>query len=158
MMNLTRGLQSLAKQVNVQTNIEQPNAALTLTRSASLAITTAGTTVIWQTEVRNSGFTWNTTDITMPTAGYYSIQVFLQTSANVTLFTQRVVNGVNIGYFGNSPIAINYHASTMIRYFSTNDILQIRVVPSANTTISVVGENAFGESPLLHIMQLSESV
>jgi len=141
-------VQSLAR-------IERPSAALTLTRSASLAITTAGTLITWQTEVRNQGFTWSTTDITIPTAGYYAIQTFFQTSANVTLFTQRVVNTVNLGYFGYSSTVINYHPATMVRYFATGDTLQIRVVPSSNVNITVVAENSNNESPLLHITQLT---
>jgi len=131
---------------------------LTLTRSASLAITTAGTLITWQTETRNQGFTWATTDITMPTSGYYAVQTFLQTSSNVTFFTQRVVNGTNIGYFGRSWVAINYHVATMVRYFATGDVLQIRVIPSVNDNLAVAAENSNNESPLLHIAQLTGAV
>ena len=134
---------------------ERPGAALTLTRSASLAITTAGTLITWQTETRNQGFTWSTTDITIPTAGYYAVQCFLQTSGNVTLLTQRLINGTNVGFFGNSPLSINYHVAAMVRYFTTGDTLQIRVVPNANTGISVAAEGAVAESPFLHIAQLT---
>jgi len=134
---------------------ERPGAALTLTRSASLAITTAGTLITWQTETRNQGFTWSTDTITMPTTGYYAVQTFIQTSGNVTLFTQRQINGTNIGYFGNSPISTNYHVATMVRYFTTGDTLQIRVVPNGNVSINVVADGAFGESPFLHIAQLT---
>ena len=134
---------------------ERPGAALTLTRSASLAITTAGTLITWQTEVRNQGFTWSTDTITMPTTGYYAVQAFIQTSGNVTLFTQRQINGTNIGYFGNSPISTNYHVATMVRYFTTGDTLQIRVVPNANVSINVAADGAVAESPFLHIAQLT---
>ena len=134
---------------------ERPGAALTLTRSASLAITTAGTLITWQTETRNQGFTWTTTDITIPTAGYYAVQTFLQTSNNVTFFTQRVVNGTNLGYFGYSWVAINYHVATMVRYFATGDVLQIRVIPSVNGNLTVVAENSANESPFFHIAQLT---
>jgi hypothetical protein len=158
MMSLTRGLQSLQKQVDVQTNVEIPSAALTLTRSATLAITTAGTIITWQTETRNQGFTWATDTITMPTTGYYAVQTFLQTAGNVTLFTQRQINGTNIGYFGWSPVAVNYHVGTMVRYFTTGDTLQIRVAPSANTTLNVAADGVGNESPFLHIVQLSGSV
>lgn len=134
---------------------EQPGAALTLTRSATLAITTAGTIVTWQTETRNQGFTWATDTITMPTTGYYAVQTFLQTSSNVTMFTQRQINAVNVGYFGNSFTALNYHVATMIRYFTTGDTLQIRVVPSVNTTLNVAADGVASESPILHIVQLT---
>lgn len=158
MMNLTRGLQALTKQVNVQTNIEIPSAALTLTRSATLAITTAGTVITWQTEVRNQGFTWSGDTITIPTSGYYAVQTFLQTAANVTMFTQRQVNGTNIGYFAWSPVVVNYHAGAMTRYFSTGDTLQIRVAPSANTTLNVAADGTANESPFFHIAQLTGAV
>ena len=137
--------------------VETPGACLTLTRSASLAITTAGTLITWQTETRNNGFTWSTTDITIPTTGYYVVQTFLQTSNNVTFFTQRVVNGTNIGYFGQSWTATNYHVATMVRYFVTSDVLQIRVIPSVNGNLTVVAENSTAEAPLLHIVQLTGS-
>ena len=146
--DLRAATQDLARQ-------ERPGAALTLTRSASLSITTAGTLITWQTETRNQGFTWATTDITMPTSGYYAVQTFLQTSNNVTFFTQRVVNGTNLGYFGQSWVATNYHVATMVRYFVTGDVLQIRVIPSSNGNVTVVAENSANESPLLHITQLT---
>ena len=134
---------------------EQPGAALTLTRSATLAITTAGTLITWTTETRNQGFTWATDTITIPTTGYYAVQTFLQTAGNVTLFTQRQINGTNIGYFGYSFTAINYHVATMVRYFTTGDTLQIRVVPSGNTTLNVAADGVASDSPILHIVQLT---
>jgi hypothetical protein len=91
----------------------------------------------------------------MPTTGYYAVQTFLQTAGNVTMFTQRQINGTNIGYFGWSPVAVNYHVGTMVRYFTTGDTLQIRVAPSGNTTLNVTAEGAAPESPFLHIVQLS---
>jgi hypothetical protein len=145
---LRAGVADLARQ-------ERPGAALTLTRSALQAITTAGTLVTWQTETRNQGFTWATTDITMPTSGYYAVQTFFCTSNNVTFFTQRFVNGTNVGYFGNSWTATNYHVAAMVRYFVTGDVLQIRVIPSVNGNITVIAENSTNEAPLLHIVQLT---
>ena len=134
---------------------EQPGAALSLTRSASLSITTAGTLITWQTEVRNQGFTWATDTITIPTAGYYAVQTFIQTAGNVTLSTARQINGTLVGNFGNSPISTVYHFATMVRYFATGDTLQIRVVPNANTAISVAADGVLFESPFLHITQLT---
>ena len=146
--DLKAGVADLARQ-------ERPGAALTLTRSASLAITTAGTLITWQTEVRNQGFTWSTTDITIPTAGYYAVQTFLQTSASVNLTTQRVINGTIIGLYVNSSNTTTYHPAVMVRYFATGDVLQIRVIPSSNVNITVSAEGAVAESPLLHIAQLT---
>ena len=154
---ITNNLASVMNEVQDLQRVETPGACLTLTRSAALAITTAGTTITWQTETRNNGFTWSTTDITIPTAGYYAVQTFLQTASNVTLFTQRVINTVNIGYFGYSWTAINYHVATMIRYFASGDVVQIRVVPSANVNINVAVDGTSNESPILHIVQMTGS-
>lgn len=137
---------------------EQPAAAITLTRSATLAITTAGTVITWQTQTRGQGITWTTTDITIPTAGYYLVQTRIATAASVTLATQVTVNGTTIGYFGNTYVATTYHTGTIMRYFATGDVVQIRVVPSANTTINQAAENTLTESPFVHIAQLTSVV
>lgn len=144
--------------LQVLQRIETPTAAITLTRTSTLAITTAGTTITWQSQTRGIGITWATTDITVPTAGYYSIQTLIQTTTNITLLTQLVINTVNVGYFGNTWAAINYHASTLVRYFATGDVIQIRVVPSVNATIGVNAENVLNPSPFLHMVQLTAAV
>jgi hypothetical protein len=154
---LLNNLASAISGMQALQRVETPAACLTLTRSATLSITTAGTLITWQTETRNNGFTWSTDTITMPTAGFYAVQTFLQTSSNVTMFTQRQINSVNIGYFGNSTTAINYHVATMVRYFAAADALQIRVLPSANTTLNVSADGTANESPILHIVQLTGS-
>ena len=151
---------SLSQQARTNSleRIEAPAAALTLTRTALQAITTAGTLITWQSATRNNGFTWATTDITIPTAGYYVIQVRLATAASITMATQVTVNGTTIGYFGNTYVATTYHTGTIMRYHATGDILQIRVVPSANTNINQAAENTLTESPLLHIAQITSAV
>ncbi len=134
---------------------ERPGAALTLTRSATLAITTAGTVITWQTEVRNAGFTWSGTDITMPTAGFYAMQVSYATTGSVTMSTQITVNSTRLGYIGFQQVATNYFQSTYLRYFATGDVIQISAFPSANTTISVNAENVINASPFISITQLT---
>jgi hypothetical protein len=158
MMSLTRGLQSLQKQVDVQTNVEIPSAALTLTRSATLAITTAGTVITWQVETRNQGFTWSGTTITIPTAGYYAVQLALGTTGSQTMAFTRIVNGTTIGGFVGLFSATNYFSGQATAYYATGDALQIRLVPGVNTTVTQVAEFAATESPILHIVQLSGSV
>ena len=157
MMGLTRNLLALQKQVDVQTNVEIPSAALTLTRSATLAITTAGTTITWQTETRSQGFTWSGTDITIPTSGYYVINFAY--SAFPTVHTSTVfmrINGVNVTYMAASNVpSATAHAFTAVRYMVTNDVLSIRVIPSVNCTVIVIAEASNGESPILHITQLT---
>lgn len=147
-----------AQAVGDLTRQERPAAAITLTRSATLAIATTGTLITWQTQTRGQGITWSTTDITIPTAGYYLIQVRLATAASVTMPIQVTVNGTAIGYFGNTFVATTYHTGTTMRYHATGDIIQIRLLPSANTTLNQAAENTLTESPFLHIAQLTSVV
>jgi len=138
--------------------VESPSAALTLTRSATLAITTAGTVITWQTEVRNQSFTWSGTTITIPTAGYYAVQLALGTTGSQSMAFTRIVNGTTIGGFVGLFSATNYFSGQATAYYATGDALQIRLVPGANTTVTQVAEYAATESPILHIVQLSGSV
>ena len=135
--------------------VESPSACVTLTRSATLAITTAGTVITWQTEVRNQGFTWSGTTITIPTAGYYAVQLALGTTGSQGMAFTRIVNGVTIGGFVGLFSATNYFSGQATAYYATGDALQIRLVPGANTTVTQVAEFAATESPILHIVQLS---
>ena len=138
--------------------VETPAAALTLTRSATLAITTAGTTVTWQTENRNRGFAWSGTTITIPTAGYYAVQLIVGTTGSQTMAFTRIVNGTTIGGFVGLFSATNYFSGQATAYYATGDALQIRLVPGANTTVTQVAEFAATESPILHIAQLTGAI
>ena len=133
---------------------ERPGAALTLTRSATLAITTAGTTITWQTETRNQGFTWATTDITIPTAGYYVLNLSYTATAH-TAFMRLIVNGTTTGFFASSALSSATQAFTVVRYFATGDIVRTQALPSSNVTVAVNAEGTTGESPILHIAQLT---
>jgi len=155
MMNLTRGLQSLQKQVDVQTNVEIPSACLTLTRSATLSITTAGTIFTWQVETRNQGFTLSGTDITIPTSGYYGVGAYISTTASITMFANLVVNSVILIQMPASYLSTTAHGFFAVRYYTTGDVVSLRVGPSSNTTVSVNAENVASESPFIHVVQLT---
>jgi len=146
------------RRTDILERIETPAAALTLTRSATLAITTAGTTITWQVETRNRGFNWSGTTITIPTAGYYAVQLAIGTSGSQTMAFTRIVNGVIIGGFVGIFSATNYFSGQATAYYAAGDALQIRLVPGVNTTVTQVAEYAATESPILHIVQLSGSV
>ena len=137
--------------------VETPGACLTLTRSATLAITTAGTTITWQTETRANGITWATTDITIPTNGYYAISFSYIATTSHTAFCRLLVNTVGVILFADSTISSTSHTFTAIRYFTADDVVRIQPVPASNTTINVIAENSAGESPILHIVQLTGS-
>jgi hypothetical protein len=112
---------------------ERPGAALTLTRSATLAITTAGTTVTWQTETRNDGFAWSGTTVTIPTEGYYSFFFFGTVNTNqINFFT--IVSGGNL--FTVSTVRAPTTVATAMYYFQTGATLTVTVIPSANVTLS----------------------
>jgi hypothetical protein len=134
---------------------ERPGAALTLTRSGTLSITTAGTTITWQTETRNEGFTWSGTEITIPTAGYYAINLQYNAAVVTTTYAILRVNAVNVAFFSNSSVNSTLHGFTVMRYFATGDLVEARVVPAANSTIQVIAEGVASESPFIHIAQLT---
>ena len=158
MINLIRNIQNLQNDINVGTSTEHPNATITLTRTAIQAITTAGTLITWQQKVRGQQITWSTTDITIPTDGFYMIQTRFATSVNVTLFQQIVLNGTILGYFSNSWTVTGFHTGTTYRYFSVNDVIQIRLLPSANCNVNQNAKNTLAESPYLHIVQITPLV
>jgi hypothetical protein len=147
MMGLTRGLQSLQKQVDVQTNVEIPSAALTLTRSATLAITTGGTTIPWQVETRGSQFTWSGTTITIPTDGFYNFFFFGTVNTNQINFF-HIVSGGNL--FTVSTVRAPTTVAAAMYYFQAGATFTVVVTPSANVTLSA--------SVRIDIMQLSASV
>lgn len=138
--------------------VETPGAALTLTRSATLAITTAGTTITWQTETRNRNFVWSGTDITIPTSGYYVMNLFYTANLSHTTFMRLIVNGVTTGFFSSSALASSTQGFSVMRYLVTGDVLRVQALPSVNVTIAVNAENTGGESPILHIAQITGAI
>jgi hypothetical protein len=148
--DLRAATQDLARQ-------ERPAAALTLTRTNTLSITTAGTIITWESATRTNGFTWSGADVTVPTAGYYLLTV-IYASASTTAYANLLVNSVVVDQVPASYITSTLHTFIIMRYYATGDVINFRVFPSANTTITVVAENSAGESPILHIVQLTGAV
>jgi hypothetical protein len=136
-----------------RTIINQP-ALLTLTRINTLAVTTAGTTITWESENRNSGFVWSGTDIIIPADGYYAIQVSCNISFSTGFNISRGFNGVFIDMTPPLPAGTFFLISNTA-YYTSGTILQIRVGSGANTDLLVNAENTANESPILHIVQLT---
>lgn len=155
MIGLTRNLIALQKQVDVQTNVEIPSAALTLTRSATLAITTAGTIITWQVETRNNGFTWSGATITIPTSGYYGISSSVTATASFTTWVVLNVNAIAVSFMATDNTAVARHSAYYQRYFTKGDTVTISLLPSINTTLSVIAEGVANESPFFNIVQLT---
>lgn len=141
--------------------METPAAYLTLTRTATLAITTAGTQITWQSETRNQAFTWSGTTITVPSAGYYSIFVSIALAANTAITIRTVINSVNrhMCYIA-APFSTSngYEATAAFGYYAQeNDSIVISLTPAANTTLNQNAENAAAPSPFVHIVQMTAS-
>jgi hypothetical protein len=139
-------------------SVEYPAAGLTLTRSGTLAITTAGTTITWQTEKRNYGFTWSGTSITIPGSGYYSFTMLYTSTVAHIVQARLFVNTVNVAFMASYGLSSVRQAVTITRYCTTGDSIEINLLPTLNTTISVNAENTASESPFLHVVQLTGSV
>lgn len=146
---------------NVSAN-EYPSASLSLTRTATLAITTAGTQITWQSETRNFGFTWSGTTITIPTAGYYAIGVQVALLASTTLQIRLVVNSVNNAVIYNAAPTSTGNGfmatATFTEYFQTGDTFVVSLTPGANTTLNQNAETVAAPSPFVHIVQLSGAI
>lgn len=139
---------------------EEHGAVLTLRRTDVLAITTAGTTITWQSALRNFQFTWAGTDITMPASGWYAFDLSVTFSA--------VLNDCRVFFIVNGTVVKAYNllgdvdrntgAVSMMRYLAGSDVVRIQLSPSANVNVNVVAENLNGESPILNIVQISGAV
>lgn len=142
MMGLTRGLQSLQKQVDIQTNVEIPSAALTLTRSASQAIAGTNAVITWQVETRNQGFTWSTTTITIPTNGFYLFYFFGQVNTNQINFFDIVTTGTNYTIqsvrapITNATATYYLIAGTMLTVAITNSLAGLTL--NANVRMDII--------------------
>jgi hypothetical protein len=138
---------------------EQPAAALTLTRSATLAITTAGTVITWQTETRNNGFTWSGTTITIPTSGFYLFNfVFKITTANQIATAELSINTFQQSLMATSNTVTNTKSFTQMLYCTTGDAVILTVTPTSNDTIALGVEGTNRPSPILNIVQLTGAV
>jgi hypothetical protein len=146
---LKAGVADLARQ-------ERPSAALTLTRSATLSVTTAGTVITWQTETRNNGFTWSGTTITIPTTGYYGISATIfSTATNFSTWFTLGVNSVAVSFMTSDNTAVNRHTAYVQRYFTTGDTVTLTLTPNVNFTLNLVAEGSANESPYIHFVQLT---
>lgn len=145
--------------VDTLARVETPAAVLTLTRSATLAITTAGTIITWQTEVRNRGFSWSGTTITIPTTGYYGISATIfSTATNFSTWFVLNVNTVAVSFMTTDNTAVNRHTAYIQRYFTTGDAVTITLTPNVNFTLNLVAEGSANESPYIHFVQLTGAI
>ena len=141
----------------VQT-VESPAAYLTVTRTATLALTTGGTAITWQSAIRSQAITWSGNTITIPSAGYYHLSVSIALSTSTNCFIRFVIGGVNQLAFQTVPNAtgsgFNSACSAML-YLPESETVVIALTPAVNTTLNLNAEGSAAPSPMLHIVQLS---
>lgn len=134
-------------------------AYITLTRTATLSITTAGTTITWTSRTRYNNITYSTTDVTVGNSGYYLVAGTFATVANVSL-TMTVARGT-VNYTSNlqsTPLSTGngyIFNFAQVLYLGANSVIKVILTPSANTTLNVNAEGFAGPSPILNIVQLA---
>ena len=151
------------RQAEVVRRNETPFAALSLRRTALVALTAnAFTNITWQTQIRGIGITWNgTTTITIPTAGYYSVSLSYATSATTNSVVSIVVNGtiaLNMGAITATTIPTTAYHSTITRYFNTADTFTVRIYSTNAVNLVANAEHTSSESPILHVVQLTGAI
>ena len=129
---------------------------ITLTRTSTLSITTAGVTVTWQSEVDSGGnFTWSGSTITVPMAGYYKVTVVGSMVTRDNFHGDLRVNAVEVCSMGVGAQRDVKFMHTVCRFFKAGDEVQYRATTTTAThTLAVVTEDAAGESPLFHMVLL----
>jgi hypothetical protein len=138
--------------------IEQGGGAyLTLTRTSTVSIGSAGAIVTWQSEIRSRSITWSGSAITIPSDGYYLIDVAGDWgSGGAQTFARVYVGGVAVERMTNHyQPSINEFRVMAMRYFSASDSLEIQLVnPGGSRSLQITSYNAASNSPFLHIVKL----
>lgn len=129
---------------------------ITLTRTSTLSITTAGVTVTWQSEVDSGGnFTWSGSTITVPMAGYYKVTVVGSLATRDNFHGDLRVNAVEVCSMGVGALRDVKFVHSVCRFFKEGDEVQYRATTTTAThTLAVVTEDAAGESPMFHMVLL----
>jgi hypothetical protein len=129
---------------------------ITLRRTGTLAITTAGTIITWQDEVRSNGITWSGSEVTIPSDGYYVVNLTWRLDSNTSNRVELLVNGYYVRRLANTNDAVgNRYSGVGMRYFSEGDIIEVSVSVAANRTILVTNFGNSNESPFLEIVKVT---
>ena len=129
---------------------------ITLTRTSTLSITTAGVVVTWQEEVDSGGdFTWSGSSITVPIAGYYAISVIGSLTVRDNIHGDLRVNSVEVCSMGTGAQKDVKFIHSVSQFFKAGDVVQYKATTSTGThTLTVVTEDSAGESPIFHMVLL----
>lgn len=128
---------------------------LTLTRTNTLSLSTAGTIVTWESEVRGNGITWSGSQITMPDDGYYVIDMAFDLNSGAVVAGNMLIGGTDVG-----RMALYYGGGTRnrliaTRWFSASSVLEIQINIAAGRTMQVTAYGSSYESPFLHIVKVA---
>jgi len=133
---------------------------ITARRTADVAITTAGTTIVWNNALRSNKITvpTNSSTITITNAGYYMFSATFATLANLTSLRMTLTRGganyVSTLHGAGLGTGGGYIFNFNIGFFaSANSTYTVVLTPSANTTLNANGEGFAGPSPLMNIFQ-----
>lgn len=134
--------------------IEQGGGAyLTLTRTATLSLATTGTIITWQSEVRSRAITWSGSAITIPSDGYYLLDMTCVIGSNTSFSVDLLVGSVAVARLVNSQGGNNFRFMGM-RYFSASDSVEVKAIVGGGRTLAVNAYSTADESPFLHIVKL----
>lgn len=128
---------------------------LSLTRTATLSITTAGVIVTWQSEIDTNGMTWSGSSITIPIAGYYVLSVIGTLGVKDQITGDIVLNGVEVATMGTASSKDTKFRHSITRFYKAGDVVQYRASTTTGTmTLQVNTEDAASESPIFHMVML----
>lgn len=128
---------------------------LSLTRTATLSITTAGVIVTWQSEIASNGMTWSGSSITVPIAGYYHLSIKGTLGVKDAVTGDVVVNGVEVATMGTANSKDTKFRLSSTRFYKADDAVQIRLTTATGTmTLQVNTEDSASESPITHMVLL----
>ncbi len=129
---------------------------ISLTRTATLSITTAGVIVTWQDEIDSGGnMTYSGSSITVPIAGYYQLSVIGTLGVKDQITGDIVLNGVEVATMGTASSKDTKFRHSIMRFYKAGDVVQYRLQTATGTmTLQVNTEDAAGESPLFHMVLL----
>lgn len=149
--------------VNTQNQVDQISrqglhaAGGTWTNSVAQAVTTAGTVLTFDTEIRNSGITVDATNrfFTVNTGGMFMFCLSWNFSSAVGHGLYLRVNGLSTDIFVGQNTTAQYHSGIIMKYLQKNHEISFFLASGANTNVTAVAEDSIAESPILQISQVS---
>lgn len=132
----------------------------TIRRTTDVAITTAGTTITWQSVTRSGNISVPVPSdtITVDNAGYYMFSATFATVANLTSLRMTLVRGgvnyVSTLHGAGLGTGVGYLFNFSVGFWSTaGSTYKVILTPSANTTLIASAEATAGPSPIINIFQ-----